>query len=501
MDIKIIQSNFALEVVYNNIYTAFLQTVHSIHIHLFNLQYTFTTRIVRTIYKMLQFKVFYLALLIIHSNYANAITLMESSSQFFDKFYKETVALAPGASSIMSPISAEIALALLSLGAGGATQKELYSALNLPDSNYTTNEFKPFISSLNSIQGVTLNIANNIFIMNGLSLLPTFKNLAVDVFYSDVQNVDFANSGQAAGIINTWVEQKTNSKIKELIKSSSLSGSTSLVLVNAIYFKGNWENRFNVLKTKQEDFYISSNKTVKVDMMEQINTFPHAYIPEWNAEALEMFYSGKQMSMVIILPTEVDGLSGLEEKLKSGDLSLVFDKLVSKKISVSIPKFKIETEIDLNKVLPKVGVNLIFDPSKADLSGLIKNSKQLYVSEAIQKAFVEVNEEGTEAAAATAIIMTRSLPQEFRADHPFFFVIKSARGDIIFMGKKQGDTIEITNSINPKKQGDAVQIKQGDVVEKNTPIKQRKPFCQKLPWRFYQKPLSNKWMKNCRRRD
>ncbi|XP_077284344.1 alaserpin-like isoform X8 [Arctopsyche grandis] len=367
-------------------------------------------------------------------------TLTTSINQFSTQFYKETAALKPGENLIMSPLSAEIVLALLSLGAGGNTLTELNTALYLPNSEFTKSAFKPAIAKLNSVEGVTLNIANKVFVKDGemFALAPEFKKNAIDIFSSDIQNVDFSASKQAAATINTWVEKKTNDKIKDLISADSLDGMTRLVLVNAIYFKGNWEKKFKKDVTRKQDFFLNSNDKVQVDMMYQSSKFPYADLPEWNAQALEMKYEKSDMSMIIILPNEVEGLKSLEEKLATANLKQdVFDKLHTVEVQVSLPKFKIETEINLTKVLPKLGMKLIFDQANANLKGLLQNDEQLYVSEAIQKAFIEVNEEGAEAAAATGMmLMCRGMPmsKNFCGDRPFYYAIVAAHKPL-FVGK------------------------------------------------------------------
>ncbi|XP_077286455.1 alaserpin-like [Arctopsyche grandis] len=384
------------------------------------------------------------------TNGQNQDLLLNAINQFSTRLYKEISVLDPKDNVICSPLSAHIALGFLSVGARGETQKELNSALYLPVSG--AEAFKSTIAGLQDVKGITLNIANKIYIPDGpgYSLAPEFQKKAVDIFRSEVQNINFGESAKAASTINQWVESKTNNKIKDLIDPSLLGAGTSMVLVNAIYFKGTWQTKFDATLTKQKDFNLNSNQIVKVNMMSHKSDYAYADIPTLDARALEMPYLGKDASMVIILPNEIDGLSKLEEKIATTNLKeVVFDEITTPRpITLSLPKFKIETKMDLDVVLPKLGINLIFDGGKSDLSGILSGNQRIVVSKVIQKAFIEVNEEGTEAAAATAIV-TKGL-SEFNCDRPFLFAIKKNTGEILFMGRYGTKIAATTVTEEPK---------------------------------------------------
>nr|WIM01378.1 serpin [Limnephilus flavicornis] len=374
--------------------------------------------------------------------------LSQSINHFSQDFYKVTSKLPENAGKnlIMSPLSAEIVLAMLSLGSQGETLKELNTALYLPNSDFTRAAFKPAIARLNSIKGVTLNVANKVFVKEGdkYVLAPAFKKDTIDVFSSEAENVDFAKNVAAAALINNWVEDKTNKRIKDLISADDLDDDTRLVLINAIYFKGSWKDKFDASLTKKKDFFITATDKKPVDMMHKTAKFNYAENSELDAKILELPYKDNEMSMVIILPNQVDGLAALEEKLsqKSTDLKSLVQNLYQAEVTVALPKFRIESTIDLNEVLPKLGMSRIFD-GRAELGGLLANDEPLVVSKAIQKAFIEVNEEGAEAAAATAVLtlamaypgMKPHKKNFFTADHPFYFAVIESGGLTVFNGK------------------------------------------------------------------
>ncbi|XP_077286456.1 serine protease inhibitor 3/4-like [Arctopsyche grandis] len=357
-------------------------------------------------------------------------------NQFSTRFYKEIVALSPKDNAICSPLSAQIALGFLSIGARGDTQKELNSALFLPTSG--AEVFKPTIAGLQDVKGITLKIANKIYVPDspGFTLASDFQQKAVDIFNSEVQKINFGDATKAASTINTWVEGKTDSKIKDLVSPTILGPLTNMVLVNAIYFKGTWKTKFDAKLTSMKNFNLNSGNKIKVDTMSHTSSYSYGDIPSLDAAALEMPYAGDEASMVILLPKEIEGLSKLEEKVATTNLKdVVFDALPSpRNVSISIPKFKIETKMDLRStVLPNLGIKLIFDSSNGDLSGIFSSNQRISVSEVLQKAFIEVNEEGTTAAAATAIVSRGG--GAFNIDRPFMFVIKKSTGEILFMGR------------------------------------------------------------------
>ena len=254
--------------------------------------------------------------------------------------------------------------------------------------------------------------------------------------------VDYiTNVEKAREEINNWVEKKTNNKIKDLIPPGVLSSDTRLTLVNAIYFKGLWLEQFKQKETFPGSFFVSQNEEIKVEMMHQKAEFKYSESEELACQILEMPYIGKKMSMVIFLPKETHGLAKLEgkmtyDKLNESLSSLMYASL--DEVEVFLPKFKLTQQFDLNDVLSKMGAKEMFIPGKADLSGI--SSQSLFVSKVVHKAFVEVNEEGTEAAAATAVgvaLMCMPLPAPiFKADHPFLFLIRhNESGAILFLGR------------------------------------------------------------------
>ncbi|CDQ88256.1 unnamed protein product, partial [Oncorhynchus mykiss] len=265
-------------------------------------------------------------------------------------------------------------------------------------------------------------------------------------FYrADMKAVDFLGAAEETrGQINSWVEQQTENKIKDLLKQGTVSGLTRLALVNAIYFKGNWLNRFDQKDTKEMTFKINQSESKPVQMMHQIKKFPFNYVPDYNLQIVELPYVDEELSMFVLLPEEATDGSDPLVKLES---ELTMEKLdewttrsnmdTGTDIIVYLPKFKLEEDYELNDPLVQMGMKDVFVGGMADLSGM--NGKGgLFLSTVAHKAFVEVNEEGTEAAAATAGMIAFCMFREehFTADHPFLFFIRHNKTkSILFLGR------------------------------------------------------------------
>jgi serpin B len=232
------------------------------------------------------------------------------------------------------------------------------------------------------------------------------------------------------------VEEKTKEKIKDLIPSKGVDELTVLVLTNAIYFKGEWKNKFEEQYTRRSDFYISARNKVEVDMMNIEENFK-CYEDE-KLQIVELPYKGDELSMLVILPMEIEGIKELEKILTAEKLNTIISKMRTGQIKIYLPKFKIDWgTFSLNNALIALGMPDAFDRGEnpADFSG-IDGKGEIWISDVFQKACIEVNEEGTEAAAGTAVVLTLHLDMVFRADHPFIFIIKDNRtGSILFMGR------------------------------------------------------------------
>lgn len=261
-------------------------------------------------------------------------------------------------------------------------------------------------------------------------------------FYNAMmESVDFT-SETTLDHINARVEEETKGKIKDLLTSDVVNSSTKMILVNAIYFKGKWAQMFKEEYTVDDQFKINKNDKKPVKLMTQKSDFPYAYIPEDNCQILEMAYKGEELSMIIILPVEIEdettGLEKLEKELTYEKFRLWTRMLHPLEVEVKIPRFKMEVAYDLKDVLKRMGIVDAFDVGLSDFSGM-SDSTNLFLSDVVHKAVVDVNEEGTEAAAATAAVISDrslSIPETFTADHPFLFFIRNNTTDtILFSGR------------------------------------------------------------------
>ena len=268
----------------------------------------------------------------------------------------------------------------------------------------------------------------------GYAFKPDFTQLLLKTYGAGLNDVDFAQTEQARKAINDWVSQQTKDKIKDLIPEGVLSDATRLVLTNAIYFKSNWAEKFEKDVTRDGPFKVSADKSVDVPMMHLTHRF--RYMENDELQMLEMPYSRNELSMVILLPKKADGLADIEKNLTAANIG---KEAVS--VQVTLPKFKITSAFGVGETLKAMGMTDAFDSKKADFSGMTEKEK-LFISAVIHKAFVAVDEEGTEAAAATAVVMDAGAPprQEeskvFKADHPFAFMIRhNATGAILFTGR------------------------------------------------------------------
>ncbi|XP_042560385.1 leukocyte elastase inhibitor-like [Clupea harengus] len=290
-----------------------------------------------------------------------------------------------------------------------------------------------------------LSLANRLYGEKTYKFVEKFLDDTKTLYLAELEAVDFISNAEAARVkINKWVEKKTQEKIKDLLAKGDVDDETRLVLVNALYFKGDWEMKFYRGNTTEVQFKINENESKPVQMMHQTATFPFTYVPDVDCQILELPYEGKDMSMLIMLPNNMeDNTTGLE-KLEQ---MLTYDKLVewtrpdmmhTVEVKVGLPRFKLEETYDLKEILVSMGMVDTFSPQKCDFSGMSCNN--LVLSKVVHKSFVEVTEEGTEAGAATAVTATlTSMPliqKMFMADHPFLFFIRhNPTQSILFYGR------------------------------------------------------------------
>jgi serpin B len=340
-----------------------------------------------------------------------------------------------------SPTSISTALAMTYAGAEGVTEKEIAGVLRftLPEAQVHP-AFASLMATLNAPKKDTyeLRIANRLWGQAGYGFLPDYLATTRRQYGAELAQVDFVKEAEKSRQeINAWVEEQTNNKIKDLLPPNSVTDLTRLVLTNAIYFKGKWKYEFDKKATKDATFTVSAKEKVNVPLMFQKERFKYGEAAD--LQLLEMGYKGDDLSMLILLPKKFDGLPRLEHDLTAANLDKWSSGLRMQEVQTYIPRFKLTEQFQLNAMLSEMGMPSAFDPHKADFSGM--NGKgDLFISAAIHKAFVEVNEEGTEAAAATGVVVgVTSAPAEpkvFRADHPFVFMIRENRtGSILFMGR------------------------------------------------------------------
>ncbi|XP_017050323.1 serine protease inhibitor 42Dd isoform X3 [Drosophila ficusphila] len=369
-----------------------------------------------------------------HQEFARRLAL------FSINVYDKLTAQKPGENIVFSPFSIQTCAAMARLGAQGQTAAELDLGLGLASSDPAkiAQSFHQVLAAYQDSQ--ILRIANKIFVMEGYPLRQEFDQLLTKQFLSAAQNVNFAKSAEAAATINGWVEQRTNHLIKDLVPASALDANSRLVLVNAIHFKGTWLHQFPKHGTRQEAFHLDGERSVQVPMMSLKERFRYADLPALDATALELPYKDSDLSMLIVLPNSKTGLSVLEEKLRVTPLSSITQALHRTQVVVKLPKFKAEFEVELTEVFQKLGMSKMFT-DQAEFGNMLQSPEPLKVSAIIHKAFIDVNEEGTEAAAATAMVMIRCSmpmpepdPKRFFVDHPFNFYILNKDSTVLFAG-------------------------------------------------------------------
>lgn len=336
-----------------------------------------------------------------------------------------------------SPYSISSALGMTWAGARGATADELAKTLHFtPDTHAGLAALNQQL--IGKKTGYQLSVANRLYAAKLVKLLEPFTTLAKEQYGAPVEQVDFT-SDETRKRVNQWVEDQTNKRIKDLIGPGVFNADTRLALINAIYFKGTWATQFDKKATKPQPFFSGSKKLEVPLMFAKLERSARArYGQSADAQVLELPYQGGDVTMIVILPTARDGLPALEKKLDAAAFEKLLKTLRPSEVDVWLPRFKIEQQAALGPTLAAMGMPSAFRESAADFSGMT-GGKGLWISAVIHKAFVEVNEEGTEAAAATAVVtITDSveLTASFRADHPFLFALRDNKsGAVLFLGR------------------------------------------------------------------
>ncbi len=370
-----------------------------------------------------------------------AVTAAQSINAFAVDLHR-ALAKRPG-DIFVSPASIALAFAMVHAGARGATQQEIGRVFHLRGD--TSKLHADLAGTLKAwaepIEGQEFAVANRLYGERSVAFEKSYLDLTRSVFAAPLELVDFKTAAEPARErINAWVAGQTRDKIKDLIPGGALDQNVRLVAVNAVYFKGTWVEQFERGMTAAAPFHAPSGDRT-VQMMHRSDSYRLAVAP--GLKLLELPYHGDRFALVVVLPDARDGLAAIEGSLDAATLAGWISGATTRPVNVKLPRFRIEpgAGLLLREVLSGLGMAGSFGGG-ADLTGMAPASEGIYISEAIHKAFIAVDESGTEAAAATAV-MTKgggpppaAPPIEFTADHPFLFLIRDVKTDaIVFMGR------------------------------------------------------------------
>jgi serpin B len=364
--------------------------------------------------------------------------IIEWNTRFAFDLYKSQIK--DGENTFLSPFSISTAFASLYAGSRGNTAQQFADVFNFPlDQTKLHEAFRGLLSQVNtglSKGDAVLRSANGLWIQTDYDYRPDFISVTKNSYRTTVEQVDFrGQSTQVLNQINSWVARQTNNKIKKLLNPKSIDALTRLVLANAIYFKGQWVNQFDAKATALADFWITEERSVEVPMMRQRGQF--GYAESELAHILVLPYTGEKVSFVVLLPKRRQDLATLEQSLDVESLRKWLQGVRTMDVLVHMPRFRITTKVDLVSALASLGMTDPFS-DKADFSG-IDGTRNLYISNASHQALLEVDEKGSEAAAATGIsIGVRSLKliPEVRLDRPFLFLLREKTSNtILFLGR------------------------------------------------------------------
>ena len=342
---------------------------------------------------------------------------------------------------IVSPQSVATALGMTSLGAGGDTAAAFQSTLypGLAPEAYLSDARRVRDSLAKTPnEGLSIKMTNALWMQDGYAFKAPFLESCTRYYGAEPFRLDFANAADSSRVrINKWVGEQTNGMIKDLLPPRSITELTRMVLTNTIWFKGDWVTPFTKERTGDATFTKASGEKVTVPMMRGKES-SFAYAENDLMQVVEMPYSGKRLCMTLLLP-KAPNTEALEKKLAPAFLKQVLSSMNEEKVRVNLPRFKVETSQELSKPLTDMGLGVAFTPGKADFSGMNGVKDDLYIARVQHKAVVDVNETGTEAAAATAVIVaTRAMPMSplVNCNHPFLFLIRDREtGEILFLGR------------------------------------------------------------------
>ena len=370
--------------------------------------------------------------------------LASANNDFAVDFYKQASNKDDNDNIFFSPTSMLVAFSLLYEGANENTADEIKEVFGLEsDPIIRHNSTAHLMSSINQDdQYATLNVANALWVADSFEPYDKYLSVSRETYLASVEKVIFGGEDPSAvKIINDWAAENTNNKIPEVILKKDVDDLTAMVITNAIYFKGTWLTQFQEEDTEESDFWTSNTDSVRADLMIQEGRFD--YMQSDGVKVLKMPYEGDRLSMLVVLPEDRDGIDSLEEYLSSELIKKWQQELYPQEVKVVMPKFTTKTSYDLIPLLKNLGMLDVFNPGGADLKNIGSSAANLFVSTASHDAFVDVNEEGTEAAAVTTIIdQFMSESPRFIADHPFLFIIQDDEsGTILFMGRLSDPTV------------------------------------------------------------
>jgi len=336
----------------------------------------------------------------------------------------------------LSPLSTYYSLLMVYEGSKNQTKQEFEKLLHIKNSHSLNDNFLNYFEN-NQDSSSVLNVSNAIWLEQDLQIKSGFKKRVTNRYSSDLKQTEFENTLSAISDINKWISEKTEGKITEIVDESNISPDTKLLISNAVYFKGEWLNKFENKKTKTGRFYTSAEDQYRVDFMKKTEKLQ--YFENEEFQFVSKPYKASGISFCIILPKKIFDIEAIEKKMNSDFFKEILDSTYRTRTALSIPKFKLESRYELSRALINAGLKTAFS-EKADFSEITKEAP-LMLTQVIHKTRIEIDENKTEAAAATAIsiMITGTKPAShkiFTADHPFvFFIIDNSTGAIVFMGR------------------------------------------------------------------